>query len=118
MSSLLLFTSCCVIGPRSFTAEHVLELHIHSGKAVVSAALQALSCLPFCRLALPGEFTRRAFAAGRLDLTQVEGLKDLLSAETESQRKLAIRATSVSTHGLSIGASDIDILIGLSQSLA
>ncbi|TCD70453.1 mitochondrial splicing system relatd protein [Steccherinum ochraceum] len=80
-------------GPKSFTAEDVLELHVHSGKAVVAAVLKALSELPFCRLAEPGEFTRRAFAAGRLDLTQVEGVNDLINADTESQRKLALRTT-------------------------
>ncbi|KAH8105512.1 tRNA modification GTPase TrmE [Cristinia sonorae] len=81
-------------GPKSFTTEDVLELHVHSGRAVVTAVLQALACLPFCRLAVPGEFTRRAFASGRLDLTQVEGLHDLINADTESQRKLALRSTS------------------------
>lgn len=83
------------IGPKSFTAEDVLELHVHSGRAVIASVLDALACLPYCRLAEPGEFTRRAFFAGRLDLTQVEGLKDLINANTESQRKLALRATEV-----------------------
>jgi tRNA modification GTPase len=82
-------------GPNSFTTEDVLELHIHSGRAVISSVLKALSCIPFCRLAEPGEFTRRSFKAGRLDLTQVEGLKDLIDAETESQRKIALRAARV-----------------------
>ena len=70
-------------GPRSFTTEDVLELHIHSGRAVVASVLSALSSIPFCRLA---ELKRRAFLGGRLDLTQMEGLKDLLDAETEFQR--------------------------------
>ncbi|KAL7282033.1 hypothetical protein ACG7TL_003500 [Trametes sanguinea] len=78
-------------GPRSFTTEDVLELHVHSGRAVVSSVLNAIACLPFCRPAEPGEFTRRAFEGGRLDLTQVEGLRDLIDAETEVQRKLALR---------------------------
>ncbi|KAF5361582.1 hypothetical protein D9757_011560 [Collybiopsis confluens] len=78
--------------PRSFTTEDVLELHIHSGRAIISSVLAALSVLPFCRPAEPGEFTRRAFTGGRLDLTQVEGLKDLIDAETESQRRLALQA--------------------------
>lgn len=82
-------------GPRSFTAEDVLELHVHSGRAVISSVLGALACLPYCRLAEPGEFTRRAFSAGHMDLTQVEGVKDLINAETESQRKVAVQATAV-----------------------
>ncbi|KAI0079742.1 tRNA modification GTPase TrmE [Panus rudis PR-1116 ss-1] len=81
-------------GPRSFTSEDTVELHIHSGRAVVSSCLAALSSLPYCRLAEPGEFTRRAFLSGKLDLTQVEGLKDLINSETESQRKLALQATT------------------------
>lgn len=73
----------------------MLELHIHSGRAIISSVLGALSRLPFCRPAEPGEFTRRAFHGGRLDLTQVEGLKDLIDAETEGQRRLALRAAGV-----------------------
>ncbi|KAG8898933.1 mitochondrial splicing system protein [Tulasnella sp. 403] len=78
--------------PKSFTTEPVLELHIHSGRAIITSVLHALSRISGCRLAEPGEFTRRAFEAGRLDLTQVEGLKDLINAETDAQRKLALRA--------------------------
>lgn len=78
--------------PKSFTAEDVLELHIHSGRAIISAVLSALSKLPGCRMAEPGEFTRRAFEKGRLDLTQVEGLRDLIDAETEEQRRWALGA--------------------------
>ncbi|KZT12620.1 tRNA modification GTPase TrmE [Laetiporus sulphureus 93-53] len=78
--------------PKSFTTENVLELHIHSGRAVISSVLHALSLFPFCRPAEPGEFTRRAFEGERLDLTQVEGLKDLIDAETESQRRAALMA--------------------------
>lgn len=78
--------------PRSFTTEDVVELHIHSGRAIISSVLTALSLLPFARHAEPGEFTRRAFKGGRLDLTQVEGLKDLINAETESQRRAALKA--------------------------
>jgi len=74
----------------------VLELHIHSGRAIINAVLSALSNLPACRMAEPGEFTRRAFETGRLDLTQVEGLKDLIDAETEEQRKWALTAADVS----------------------
>ncbi|KAG1773779.1 tRNA modification GTPase TrmE [Suillus occidentalis] len=77
-------------GPKSFTTEDTLELHIHSGRAVLSAVLRALAKLPYCRPAAPGEFTRRAFEGGRLDLTQVEGLRDLIDAETEAQRRIAV----------------------------
>lgn len=83
--------------PKSFTTEDVLELHIHSGRAVVASVLDALSCFPYCRPAEPGEFTRRAFLGGRLDLTQVEGLKDLIDAETELQHRAAVRAAEVSS---------------------
>jgi len=81
--------------PKSFTTEDVLELHIHSGRAIISSVLAALSCLTFCRPAEPGEFTRRAFQSGRLDLTQVEGLKDLIDAETEGQRRVALKSAGV-----------------------
>lgn len=82
-------------GPKSFTTEDVLELHVHSGRAIISSVLSAIACLPFCRPAERGEFTRRAFEGGRLDLTQVEGLRDLIDAETETQRKLALRNAEV-----------------------
>ncbi|KAJ2925524.1 hypothetical protein H1R20_g11569, partial [Candolleomyces eurysporus] len=85
------FVRVCA-SPKSFTSEDVLELHVHSGRAVISAALSALSKLPTFRPAEPGEFTRRAYLNGRLDLTQVEGLKDLIDAETEGQRRVAVRA--------------------------
>ncbi|KAJ7047757.1 tRNA modification GTPase TrmE [Mycena alexandri] len=84
-------------GPKSFTTEDVLELHIHSGRAIISSVLGALSRLSYCRPAEPGEFTRRAFEGGRLDLTQVEGLKDLVDAETEGQRRIALRAAGGAT---------------------
>ncbi len=77
--------------PKSFTGEDVAELHCHGGRAVVAAVLRVLGELPGLRHAEAGEFTRRAFAAGRLDLTEVEGLADLLTAETEVQRKQALR---------------------------
>ena len=67
--------------------EDVAELHVHGGPAVVRAVLDALCSMPGVRLAEPGEFTRRAFELGKLDLTQAEGLADLLSAETDAQRK-------------------------------
>ena len=77
-------------GPASFTGEDVAEFHVHGGRAVVAATLAALSALPGFRPAEAGEFTRRAFANGRLDLTQVEGLADLIAAETEAQRRQAV----------------------------
>ncbi|ADH91076.1 tRNA modification GTPase TrmE [Ancylobacter novellus DSM 506] len=76
-------------GPRSATGEDMAELQIHGGRAVVAAVLGALFALPGLRPAERGEFTRRAFLNGRLDLTQAEGLADLIAAETEGQRRLA-----------------------------
>jgi tRNA modification GTPase len=78
-------------GPASFTGEDMAELHLHGGKGVVKAVLAALSRIPDLRPAEPGEFTRRAFDHGRLDLTEVEGLADLIDAETEAQRRQALR---------------------------
>lgn len=77
-------------GPRSATGEDLAELHLHGGRAVVAAVEVALAKLPGLRRAAPGEFTRRAFANGRMDLAQAEGLADLLAAETELQRRAAI----------------------------
>lgn len=76
-------------GPHSFTGEDVVEIHAHGSPAVVSALLAALSALG-SRPAEPGEFTRRAFLHGRMDLTQAEALSDLLAAETDAQRDLAL----------------------------
>lgn len=78
-------------GPGSETGEDVAELQIHGGRATVSAVLGALAKLPGLRAARPGEFTRRAFENGKLDLTAVEGLADLVNAETEAQRLQALR---------------------------
>lgn len=77
-------------GPASFTGEDVAELQVHGGKAVVASVTAALSALG-CRMAEPGEFTRRAFLNGKLDLAQAEGLGDLIDAETEAQRRQALR---------------------------
>ncbi|MFO1079864.1 MAG: tRNA uridine-5-carboxymethylaminomethyl(34) synthesis GTPase MnmE [Reyranellaceae bacterium] len=77
--------------PRTETGEPMAELHLHGGRAVVEAALAAIGALGYCRLAEPGEFTRRAFENGRLDLTQAEAIADLVAAETEAQRRLALR---------------------------
>ncbi|MEL6210636.1 MAG: tRNA uridine-5-carboxymethylaminomethyl(34) synthesis GTPase MnmE, partial [Pseudomonadota bacterium] len=70
------------VAPASATGETVVELHCHGGRAVVAAVLQALAAMPGLRPAEAGEFTQRAFRNGRLDLTQVEALGDLLAAET------------------------------------
>jgi tRNA modification GTPase len=75
--------------PGSETGEDVAELQIHGGRAVIAATLRALGKLPGLRHAEAGEFTRRAFENGRLDLTAVEGLADLVAAETEAQRRQA-----------------------------
>ena len=77
--------------PASFTGEDVAELHVHGGRAVVGAVLRALSEMEGFRPAEAGEFTRRALGNERLDLTQVEGLADLVAAETEAQRRQALR---------------------------
>ncbi len=77
--------------PRSETGEDVAELQLHGGHAVIAGVLDALGTIEGCRLAEPGEFTRRAFENGRLDLTAVEGLADLIAAETPVQRRQAFR---------------------------
>jgi tRNA modification GTPase len=77
-------------GPASFTGEDVAELQIHGGRASVAAVIDCLSLLPGYRLAEPGEYTKRAFENGRMDLTAVEGLSDLIRAETEIQRRQAL----------------------------
>jgi tRNA modification GTPase len=78
-------------GPRSETGEDMAELQLHGGHAVIAAVLEALGSIAGCRPAEPGEFTRRAFENGRLDLTAVEGLADLIAAETGAQRRQAFR---------------------------
>ncbi|WP_421851378.1 tRNA uridine-5-carboxymethylaminomethyl(34) synthesis GTPase MnmE [Novosphingobium sp.] len=77
-------------GPATATGEDCAELHLHGGRAVVAAVEAALGALPGLRRAEAGEFTRRAFANGRIDLAEAEGLADLLSAETELQRRGAL----------------------------
>ena len=77
-------------GPGTATGEDLLELHCHGGRAVIAVVQAALSAMPGMRAAEPGEFTRRAFANGRIDLAEAEGLADLLSAETELQRQSAM----------------------------
>jgi tRNA modification GTPase len=77
--------------PHSETGEDVAEVQLHGGQAVIAGVVEALSRLDGCRLAEPGEFTRRAFENGKIDLTEVEGLADLIAAETAAQRRQAYR---------------------------
>ena len=80
--------------PASETGEDLAELQTHGGRAVLAAVLDALAAISGCRLAEPGEFVRRAFTNGKLDLTQAEGLADLIDAETEGQRRQALAQAS------------------------
>jgi tRNA modification GTPase len=77
--------------PKSETGEDMAELQVHGGRAVVAGVLGAIGSIEGCRLAEPGEFARRAFENGKLDLTGVEGLADLIDAETAAQRRQALR---------------------------
>jgi tRNA modification GTPase len=77
--------------PESYTGEDVAEFHIHGGPAVITGVLEALAAMAGLRMAEPGEFTRRAFENGKMDLTAAEGLADLIEAETSAQRKQALR---------------------------
>ncbi|MCZ2327928.1 tRNA uridine-5-carboxymethylaminomethyl(34) synthesis GTPase MnmE [Bartonella sp. F02] len=86
--------------PHSFTGEDCAEFHLHGGKAVVSRFLDELSTFTGCRIAEAGEFSRRAFVEGKIDLVQAEALADLIEAETESQRRLAVMGTSGSLTNL------------------
>ncbi|TPN41957.1 MULTISPECIES: tRNA uridine-5-carboxymethylaminomethyl(34) synthesis GTPase MnmE [unclassified Mesorhizobium] len=78
-------------GPASFTGEDVAEFHVHGGRAVVAGMLQTIAGFDGVRYAEPGEFTRRAFLNGKVDLVETEALADLVNAETEAQRRFAIR---------------------------
>jgi tRNA modification GTPase len=81
-------------GPRTETGEDICELHVHGGRAVLAATFEALAAVPGCRPATAGEFARRAFDNGKLDLTAAEGLADLIDAETDAQRRQALRQAS------------------------
>ncbi len=81
-------------GPKSETGEDTCELQVHGGRAVLAATFAALSAIPGCRQATAGEFARRAFENGKLDLTAAEGLADLIDAETDAQRRQALRQAS------------------------
>lgn len=87
-------------GPATFTGEDVCELHVHGGRAVVQAMLAAIGKIVGCRLAEAGEFARRAFTAGKIDLTEAEGLADLIDAQTEAQRIQALRQAGGSLSSL------------------
>ena len=99
-------------GPHNATGEDCAELHLHAGRAVIEAVTDALVAMPGLRAAEAGEFTRRAFAHGRMDLAEAEGLADLLEAETELERKAALAmaggALSTAIEGW------LDRLLGLS----
>lgn len=81
-------------GPDSFTGEDSAELQVHGGPAVISALCSVLGAIQGLRMAEPGEFTRRAFENGKIDLTEAEGLADLISAQTGAQREMAFRQNS------------------------
>jgi tRNA modification GTPase len=81
----------CFKAPHSFTGEDVVELHIHGSRAVINAVMQNLSEMQDLRMAEAGEFAKRSFLNGKMDLTQAEGLADLIDAETEMQAKQALR---------------------------
>lgn len=100
-------------GPQSFTGEDVAELHIHGSPAVIRALLETLDSMPGLRLAEPGEFTRRAFRNGRLDLVAAEGIGDLIQARTERQRKLAIHhALGHASQAIEAWRSDLIAILG------
>ena len=84
----------CFNAPHSFTGEDVVEFHVHGSTAVVNKLLKNISKIEFTRIADPGEFTRKAMENGKMDLSQVEGLADLIDAETEAQRIQAQRVLS------------------------
>src|SRR5579875_3428182 len=92
-------------GPKSYTGEDMAELHLHGSRAVLAAAIAALRRLGL-RLAEPGEFTRRAFHNGKLDLLQAEAVADLAAAETEAQRRQALRQLDGALGGLYRGWCD------------
>jgi tRNA modification GTPase len=87
-------------GPATATGEDVVEFHLHGGRAVVAAVERTLAAIAGLRRAEPGEFTRRAFTNGRIDLAEAEGLADLLSAETEMQRQQALSLAGGKLSGL------------------
>ena len=105
--------------PASFTGEDVAEFHVHGSRAILARLLAVLTALPDVRLAEAGEFTRRAFEAGKLDLAAVEGLADLIDSETEWQRQQALRQMdgALSTLTLAWRATLIDAMSLLAAEL-
>jgi tRNA modification GTPase len=87
---------CCFPSPQSYTGEHVVEFHVHGGLSVMEHLLQTLSSIDGLRMADAGEFTKRAFYNGKLDLTEVEGISELINAETLMQKQLALLHIQVS----------------------
>lgn len=86
--------NCLIVGfkaPHSFTGEDTVEINCHGSKAVIRSVIEALSALPDFRMAEPGEFSRRAFYNGKMDLTEADGLADLIDAETSLQQKIALK---------------------------
>ena len=81
-------------GPNSYTGEDLAEFHVHGSRAVIKAMHSAISKINNCRLAEPGEFTKLAFQNGRINLLKAESIADLISAETEIQRKQALKIMS------------------------
>jgi tRNA modification GTPase len=86
--------------PKSETGQDMAELHVHGGRAVIQGTLEAIATIQGCRLAEPGEFARRAFENGKLDLTGAEGLADLVDAETAAQRRQALKQAAGALHRL------------------
>lgn len=107
-SDLVLDHGICLFfeGPASFSGEDSAEFQLHGGRAVVDAVLSELSGFDGVRAAEAGEFSRRAFLNGKLDLTQAEGLSDLISSETEMQRRMAMKGAQGSQRGLYRGWRD------------
>jgi tRNA modification GTPase len=100
--------------PKSETGEDMAELQLHGGRAIVRAVLDALGAWPGCRAAEPGEFARRAFENGKLDLAQIEGLADLIDAETEAQRTQAMaQATGVQSARFESWRAELITAMGL-----
>lgn len=101
-------------GPRSETGEDMAEFQVHGGRAIVRATLDALASFPGCRAAQPGEFANRAFHNGKLDLAQIEGLADLIDAETQNQRRQAIiQATGLQSQRFDRWRDDLLAAMGL-----
>ncbi len=101
----------CFPAPASYTGEETVEFHLHGGRATARLFLDAVLSVPWVRLAEPGEFTRQAFFNGKLDLTEAEGLADLIDAETKAQHRLAHRQLSgeVGKHFRTLRASVLEI---------